>query len=552
MKSSTDELIRTDFLVIGSGIAGLCFALKVCDLGTVAIITKKDQAESNTNYAQGGIAAVLSSEDTFDLHIRDTIQGGLNLNRREAVETVVREGPERIRELMSWGVSFSKRRGVSENEMLDLGKEGGHSRNRIVHCSDMTGRELEKVLLDRVKECPNIGMYEDHLAIDVITEHHLPGRTPPSGGSIHCWGAYVLDEETQRVKRFLASWTLLASGGVGQLYSHTTNPSIATGDGLAMAYRAGAEIANLEFMQFHPTSLFEPGKMAFLISEAVRGEGGILKLKDGTPFMKNYDPRADLAPRDVVARAIDHELKKSGDEYVHLDVTHLGHDFLVKRFPNIYGQCLSHGIDAAKVPIPVVPAAHYMCGGVVTDLDGRTAIQGLLACGEVTHTGVHGANRLASNSLLEALVFAHRASQSVREETGGSPPGEEKESPPVPPWSDEGTFDSEEWIVISHDRAEIQLLMTDYVGIVRSDKRLQRARERIHIILREIDEFYRRSPVRAALIELRNLATVAELVIRCAQMRKESRGLHYTIDYPERDDEHWLKDTIIRSRGAGK
>lgn len=549
MNLSRDELIKTDFLVIGSGIAGLCFALKVCDLGSVAIITKKDQAESNTNYAQGGIAAVLSSEDTFDLHIRDTLQGGLDLNRREAVEAVVREGPERIRELMSWGVPFSKRRGAADHDILDLGKEGGHSRNRIVHCSDMTGRELEKVLLDRVRECPNISMYENHLAIDMFTEHHIPGLVPPSGGPIHCWGAYVLDEETQRVKRFLATWTLLASGGVGQLYSHTTNPSIATGDGLAMAYRAGAEIANLEFMQFHPTSLYEPGKMAFLISEAVRGEGGILKLEDGTPFMKNYDSRADLAPRDVVARAIDHELKKSGAECVYLDVTHLGHDFLVKRFPNIYGQCRAHGIDAAKMPIPVVPAAHYMCGGVVTDLNGRTAIQGLLACGEVTHTGVHGANRLASNSLLEALVFAHRASQGVREEAGGSGP---KETPQIPRWSDEGTFDSEEWIVISHDRAEIQLLMTDYVGIVRSDKRLQRARERIHIILREIDEFYRRSPVRSALIELRNLATVAELVIRCAQMRKESRGLHYTIDYPDRDDEHWLKDTIIRSHGAGK
>jgi len=546
---SRDELIKTDFLVIGSGIAGLCFALKACDLGTVAIITKKDKAESNTNYAQGGIAAVLSSEDTFDLHIRDTLQGGLNLNRREAVETVVREGPERIRELISWGVPFSKGRGASDHELLDLGKEGGHSRNRIVHCSDMTGRELEKVLLERVKNCDNIRMFEDHLAIDVITEHHLAGQTVPSGGPIHCWGAYVLDERSQRVKRFLAPWTMLASGGVGQLYSHTTNPSIATGDGLAMAYRAGAEIANLEFMQFHPTSLYEPGKMAFLISEAVRGEGGVLKLKDGTPFMKDYDPRADLAPRDVVARAIDHELKKSGDEYVTLDVTHLGHDFLVKRFPNIYGQCLAHGIDAARMPIPVVPAAHYMCGGVVTDLDGRTAIRGLLACGEVAHTGVHGANRLASNSLLEALVFAHRAFQSVRQDAEDTAPGR---NPQIPPWSDEGTFDSEEWIVISHDRAEIQLLMTDYVGIVRSDKRLQRARERIHIILREIDEFYRRSPVRSALIELRNLATVSELVIRCAQLRKESRGLHYTTDYPQQDDEHWRKDTVIQSRGAGK
>jgi L-aspartate oxidase len=419
----------------------------------------------------------------------------------------------------------------------------------------MTGRELEQVLLKRVKECSGIRVYEDHIAVDLITEHHLSGSLTQADGPIHCWGAYVLDKKQQQVKRFRSRRTLLASGGVGQLYSHTTNPSIATGDGIAMAYRAGAEIANLEFMQFHPTSLYEPGKMAFLISEAVRGEGGILKLKDGTPFMDRYDPRGDLAPRDVVARAIDHELKKSGDECVHLDVTHLGHDFLAKRFPNIYGQCLSHGIDAAKTPIPVVPAAHYMCGGVVTDLNGKTVIQGLLACGEVAHTGVHGANRLASNSLLEALVFAHRAAESVHQEDGvreDAKEGRPADDPEIPPWSEEGTFDSEEWIVISHDRAEIQLLMTDYVGIVRSNRRLQRARERMHIILREIDEFYRRSPVRSALIELRNLATVAELVIRCAQMRKESRGLHYNIDYPKRDDQHWLRDTVIRSTGAGK
>jgi L-aspartate oxidase len=392
-------------------------------------------------------------------------------------------------------------------------------------------------------------VYEDHFSIDLITEHHLPESERTSETPLHCWGAYVLDIEGERIMRFLARVTLLASGGVGQLYQHTTNPGIATGDGLAMAYRAGAEIANLEFMQFHPTSLYHPGTMAFLISEAVRGEGGILKLSDGTAFMKEYDPKADLAPRDIVARAIDHELKKSGQECVFLDVTHLGADFLAKRFPNIYGQCLSLGIDAAKTPIPVVPAAHYMCGGVVVDLQGRTAIQGLYACGEVAHTGVHGANRLASNSLLEAVVFAHRAVHNALEVLSSGGPDA---FPHIPLWSDEGTFDSEEWIVISHDRAEIQLLMTDYVGIVRSDKRLQRARERIHIILREIDEFYRRTPVTAELVELRNLATVAELVIRSAQMRKESRGLHYTIDYPERDDDHWLKDTVIRSTGAGR
>jgi L-aspartate oxidase len=413
----------------------------------------------------------------------------------------------------------------------------------------MTGREIERTLLDRAKACGNIRVYEDHIAVDLITEHHLKEKSAAKRGKIHCWGAYVLDIQGKRVKRCLAKVTLLASGGVGQLYSHTTNPKIATGDGLAMAYRAGAEIANLEFMQFHPTSLYHPGNMAFLISEAVRGEGGILKLADGKAFMKKYHPKGDLAPRDVVAKAIDHELKRSGEECVYLDVTHLDLDFLRRRFPHIYGQCLSYGIDISKDCIPVVPAAHYMCGGVVVNLDGQTAIGGLYACGEVAHTGIHGANRLASNSLLEAVVFAHRSAQAAVQETSLKTPFG---FPDIPPWSDAGTFDSEEWVVISHDRAEIQLLMTDYVGIVRSDKRLQRAQQRIHIILREIDEFYRRTLVTSELIELRNLATVAELVIRSALMRKESRGLHYTIDYPQRDDQHWRRDTIIKSKGAGR
>lgn len=549
MGSAKTDIVQTDFLVIGSGIAGLSFALKVSQYGTVAVVTKKEEAESNTNYAQGGIASVLSSHDTFELHIEDTLKGGVDLNNREAVEVVVREGPERIRELMAWGVQFSKRKDESGEEVLDLGREGGHSRKRIVHAADMTGRELERTLLVRAKECEKIRIYENHIAVDLVTEHHLKMKDKGSRGKIHCWGAYVLDTEGKAVRRFLARATLLATGGSGQLYSNTTNPKIATGDGLALAYRAGAGVANLEFTQFHPTSLYHPGTMAFLISEAVRGEGGILRLADGRAFMENYDTRGDLAPRDVVARAIDQELKKSGQECVYLDVTHLEAKFLMRRFPHIYGECLARGIDITKSWIPVVPAAHYMCGGVVVNLEGQTAIQGLYACGEVAHTGVHGANRLASNSLLEAVVFAHRAVQTAAREA--SPKGPFN-FPDIPPWSKEGTFDSEEWVVISHDRAEIQLLMTDYVGIVRSDKRLQRARERIHIILREIDEFYRRTPVTSELIELRNLATVAELVIRSAQMRKESRGLHYTIDYPKRDDEHWLKDTVIKSKGAGR
>lgn len=530
--------VVTDFLVIGSGIAGLSFALKAAKHGTVAIITKKEKAESNTNYAQGGIAAVFSPDDSFELHIEDTLRVGDGLCHRDAVELVVRNGPERVWELMQLGVSFTK----TTSGDPSLGREGGHSTARIVHARDLTGREVERALLAAIKENPNISIFENHIAVELITEHHLGPEEERKAEKIHCWGAYALDVERGQVEIFLAKATLLATGGCAQVYFNNTNPAIATGDGIAMAYRAGAVIANLEFMQFHPTVLYHPQANSFLISEAVRGFGGTLRTKDGESFMEKYHPMGSLAPRDIVARAIDAELKKRGDDCVYLDVTHVDGEKLKKRFPNIYEKCLSLNIDMTKEPIPVVPAAHYMCGGVVTDLEGRTSIEGLYACGEVACTGVHGANRLASNSLLEALVFSHRAYLNAVEFVKGK----NIALPSIPPWNIEGTFNSEEWVLISHDKAEIQSLMWDYVGIVRSNLRLERAQRRILLIAKEIEEFYKRTTVTEGLIELRNLVAVAYLIIKCALHRKESRGLHYTTDYPQKDDKRWRRDTLIQ------
>jgi len=534
--------VESDFLVIGSGIAGLTFALKAARHGSVAIVTKKAKAESNTNYAQGGIAAVFASEDSFERHIEDTLRAGAGLCHQEAVEVLVRSGPQMVQELMEWGVEFT-RRNPPEDTSLDLGREGGHSHPRIVHAKDLTGREIERALLTAIKENPNVQIFENHLALELLTEHHLGREAEERARQLHCWGAYVLDVEKGLVKTFLARATLLSTGGCGQVYLHTTNPPIATGDGLAMAYRAGATLANLEFMQFHPTALYHPKADCFLISEAVRGFGGILRTKDGTPFMEKYHAMKDLAPRDIVARAIDAELKKRGEECVYLDVTHLNPEALRDRFPTIYQRCLSLGLDITREWIPVVPAAHYMCGGVVTDLEGRTDILGLWACGEVACTGVHGANRLASNSLLEAVVFSDRAYHSAAEFLQGNP---SDPLPSIPLWDDKGTLNTEEWVLIEHDRDEIRKLMWDYVGIVRSNLRLERARRRIELIAEEIEDFYKRTKVTEGLIELRNLAKVAQLIIRCAQARKESRGLHYTTDYAAPDDVHWRRDTTIR------
>ncbi|MFN0159518.1 MAG: L-aspartate oxidase [Bacteroidota bacterium] len=530
-------LRRFDFLVIGSGIAGLSYALKVAPLGRVGLITKKQRAESNTNYAQGGIAAVMSAIDSFELHMKDTLGTGLGLSHTDSVEIMVKEGPSRLHELVEIGVEFTRRNGL-----LDLGREGGHSTDRIVHAHDFTGREIERALLQAIANEPNIEVFENHVAIDLLTEHSTKEKHVIDRTNIHCWGAYALDTVGQSVDTFTATIVMLSTGGLGQVYLHTTNPPIATGDGVAMAYRAGGKIANMEFIQFHPTTLFNSGSPSFLISEAVRGFGGILRTKNGEEFMHRYDERKSLAPRDIVAYAIDAELKKRGDEYVLLDLRHLDPEQVKEHFPNIYQTCLTKfKLDITKEPIPVVPAAHYSCGGVVTDNNGRTSISGLYAAGEVSMTGVHGANRLASNSLLEALVFSHRAALDAGAVLASS-------STPIPemkPWDDSGTFNSEEWILIAHDRREIQQIMWDYVGIVRSDLRLERALRRIELIRNEIETFYKKTKVTEGLIELRNLALCATLIIKSAMKRKESRGLHLTTDYRERNDTEFLSDTIV-------
>ncbi len=534
--------MNTDFLVIGSGIGGLSFALKASEVGEVVIVTKKEDSESNTNYAQGGIASVLARDDSFDLHVEDTLRAGAGLCDPQVVRKVVEAGPGCIRELAQIGVQFSIKK--DKEDEFDLGLEGGHSKNRVVHAADLTGKEVENALLSAVKARKNVKLLEDHLAIDLITQHQLEDYTRKPGERIRCWGAYVLDKERNQVITCLSKITLLATGGAGRVYVHTTNPSIATGDGLAMAYRAGAEVANLEFIQFHPTALYHPEANSFLISEAVRGEGGILRLQSGEAFMENYDERKELAPRDIVARAIDYELKKRGDPCVYLDITHLDQKFIKLRFPNIYGKCLSLGLDITKDWIPVVPAAHYICGGVVTDLEGRTGIENLYACGEVSFTGMHGANRLASNSLLEAVAFAHFAGQSARARLSSM---RDFSFPPIPSWSLAGVFDQQEWVIISHNRDWIQKFMWDYVGIVRSNRRLEQARRRIGTLLDEIIDFYKINPVTYDVVELRNITIVAKLIIECALQRKESRGLHYNLDHPQRDDERWLKNTELKS-----
>ncbi|MFZ1984831.1 MAG: L-aspartate oxidase [Desulfatitalea sp.] len=545
--------IETDILVIGSGVAGLMFALKVAEYGTVALVTKKEAMESNTNLAQGGIASVFGERDSFDLHIKDTLASGDGLCNNDVVDMVVKAGPERINELIQMGVRFNLQRGAAEggqiNPALDLGREGGHSQNRIVHAHDLTGREVEQVLLDLVRSHPNIQLYENYIAIDLITQStRIKRGQVTTTHEDFCCGAYVLERSSHQVKTFAAHITLLATGGTGKVYLYTSNPDIATGDGIAMAYRAGATVANLEFVQFHPTCLYHPQAKNFLISEAVRGEGGILIDADGRAFMQEYDPQKDLACRDVVARAIDSELKKSGHDSVFLDITHQPADLIRERFPNIHAKCFSLGIDMTRAPIPVVPAAHYMCGGVVTDMHGRTDIQNLFAVGETACTGLHGANRLASNSLLEALVYAESAAQeAIRQlKTNAFHP-----LPHPPAWDDVGTSDSDEMIVVTHNWDEIRRLMWNYVGIVRSDKRLERAQRRIESIQSEIHDYYWHFKVVPDLIELRNIATVAELIIKCARHRKESRGLHYNLQYPRRDDPRWQKDTILRRPFVG-
>ena len=539
--------VTSDFLVIGSGVAGLSFALKVAEAGKVVLITKKEAMDSNTNRAQGGIASVFDDKDSFDLHIRDTLASGDGLCNEAVVDMVVNKGPERIRELIDLGVQFNLEEIQSSEQTtqgLALGREGGHSHNRIVHAQDMTGKEVERVLLELVKRHQNIDLLENHIAIDLITySTRIKRGQVTATHEDSCCGAYVLDRKTRQVKTFCSNITLLATGGAGKVYLYTSNPDIATGDGIAMGYRAGTTVANLEFVQFHPTCLYHPEAKNFLISEAVRGEGGYLTTQAGEPFMAKYDPQKDLACRDVVARAIDSELKNSGDDYVFLNISHQDNDFIKSRFPNLYSQCLKYGIDMTKEPIPVVPAAHYLCGGVLTDIYGRTNISRLYAVGETACTGLHGANRLASNSLLEALVYAATAADQAIEDVRS---GSFSVTPEPPPWDFVGTTDSDDRIVVSHNWDEIRRLMWNYVGIGRSDKRLVRAERRIENIQKEIQEYYWDFKVTGDLIELRNIATVAELIIKCSLLRKESRGLHFNIGYPERKDKNWKKDTILR------
>lgn len=505
----------SDYLVIGSGIAGLSFAIKASAEGSVTLITKRGLADAATAYAQGGIAAVSSPDDSFDRHAADTLAAGAGLCDPDVVSFVINAAPGRIQDLVDWGVRFDPERGL----------EAGHTFRRVYHAGDFTGRVIEDALIAAARRCPNITFFEDHIAVDLITTGKINRRF--AGADERCWGAYVLDKRTGSIQTFLAKSVVLASGGAGKVYRYTCNPDVASGDGMAMAYRCGAVMANMEFVQFHPTCLFNPQAKSFLISEAVRGEGAVLRLKNGEPFMHKYHPMKELAPRDIVARAIDNELKSSGDDFVYLDITAKGKEFLTARFPNIYAACLGYGIDMAKDFIPVVPAAHYFCGGARTNIDGETSIQNLFAIGETACTGLHGANRLASNSLLEGLVFAHTAAARAAELAA-----EPCTFPDIPVWDPGNARNSDEYVVVSQNWEEIRHFMWNYVGIIRSTKRLDRAARRIELLQQEISEYYWNFLVTSDLIELRNIATVAELVIRSARLRQESRGLHYNLDYP--------------------
>jgi L-aspartate oxidase len=521
--------MQTDFLIVGSGIAGLTYALKLaqhCPDKQLTVITKGTPDETNTKYAQGGIAVVNDLEnDSFEKHIEDTLIAGDGLCNQEVVEIVVKEGPARVQEIIDWGAQFDK---DAEGD-YKLGKEGGHSESRILHHKDVTGREMERALLDAVKHQANIQMVHHCFVIDIITQHHLGYLVTKSTPDICCYGVYVLNAKTNRIEKILSKMTLLATGGNGQVYRTTTNPSIATGDGVAMIYRAKGRIENMEFIQFHPTALYEVGKrgQAFLITEAVRGDGGILRNINSEAFMERYDARKDLAPRDIVARAIDNEMKITGTEHVYLDCRHIPIENFKEHFPNIYEKCLSIGIDVTKNMIPVAPAAHYSCGGIKTDEWGRSSIQNLYACGECSSTGLHGANRLASNSLLEAMVFAHRCYVDAVNRLDRL-----KDLPDVPDWKAEGTSQPKEMILITQSLKELQQVMSDYVGIVRNNVRLQRAMKRIDLLYDETEDLYQTTAVSPQLLELRNMITVGYLIIKGAAFRKESRGLHYNTDYP--------------------
>lgn len=533
-------MMQTDFLVIGSGIAGLTYALKVaraCPDKQVTILTKTQSDETNTKYAQGGIAGVMNLDrDSFQKHIEDTLIAGDGLCNEAIVEIVVKEGVERIDEIISWGARFDK----DAKGDYKLGKEGGHSERRILHHKDITGKEMERVLLENIARCSNIKLITHCFVLDLITQHHLGYLVTKSTPHIECYGVYVLDLQTKKIEKIVSKITLLATGGNGQVYRTTTNPAIATGDGVAMVYRAKGRIENMEFIQFHPTALYEPGVRghSFLITEAVRGDGAILRNEDGEAFMEKYDNRKDLAPRDIVARAIDHEMKVKGTEYVYLDCRHMNLKNFVEHFPNIYEKCLSIGIDVSQKMIPVAPAAHYMCGGIKTDEWGGTSIKNLFAAGECASTGLHGANRLASNSLLEAMVFAHRSFEKSRQEIESIQLRHD-----IPDWNAAGTSAPSEMILVTQSVKELKLLMSDYVGIVRNNKRLSRANRRLDLLHDETETLYQKTEVSTQLCELRNMITVAYLVVKSAELRRESRGLHFNADYALRSP--ILQNTIL-------
>ncbi len=532
--------MQTDFLVIGSGIAGLTYALKVaeqCPGKTITILTKARSDETNTKYAQGGIAGVMDfNQDSFTKHIEDTLIAGDGLCNPHIVEVVVKEGVERIDEIIRWGARFDK----EPDGDFKLGKEGGHSESRILHHKDVTGEEMERTLLEAIKKCNNIHLISHCFVLDIITQHHLGYLVTKSTPDIECYGVYVLNLSTKKIEKIVARITLLAAGGNGQVYRSTTNPAIATGDGVAMVYRAKGRIENMEFIQFHPTALYEPGVrgQSFLITEAVRGDGGILRNQAGEAFMERYDARKDLAPRDIVARAIDSEMKINGTEFVYLDCRHMDQDNFREHFPNIYAKCLSIGVDVAKDMIPVSPAAHYSCGGVKTDEWGHTSIKNLFASGECASTGLHGANRLASNSLLEAMVFSHRSYLKAVDQINDT-----HFNTFIPDWNAAGTTAPGEMILITQSLKELKLLMSDYVGIVRNNERLRRANRRLDLLHEETEALYQRTEVSPQLCELRNMITVAYLIVKSAELRKESRGLHFNTDYAQRGE--ILQNTIL-------
>ncbi len=529
-----------DFIVIGSGIAGLTYALKISEFGSVALIAKDALEEGATRYAQGGIASVMADDDSSDLHVSDTLESGRGLCKDDVVRCIIKEGPAHVRDLIDLGARFNR----NPDDSYALGREGGHSKRRILHAGDLTGWEIESTLIRAVRSKPNIEIFTHHMVVDFITRANLDPTIAPGEKNDEVLGLYALSEATGEVSVFVGKATLLATGGAGKVYLYTSNPDTASGDGVSIAWRAGVKIANMEFFQFHPTCLYHPQAKSFLISEAVRGEGAVLKLKNGNTFMEDYHPLGCLAPRDVVARAIDYEMKKSGDECVYLDVTHLEGYRIREHFPNIYKTCLKFGFDMTREPLPVVPAAHYMCGGVLVDLNGQTSLGRLFASGEVCYSGLHGANRLASNSLLEGLVLSHRAATKARELAKPSAKLEQLQNA-IPAWDSGHAVDSDELVIVSHNWDEIRRLMWNYVGIVRTDKRLRRAKRRIDLLMEEITEYYWNFKITRNTLELRNIAVAAQLIIACALERKESRGLHYNLDYPQLQ-EGPAEDTLIQ------